>query len=171
MRQYLKAAIVLASFSFLPAACAQNQENPSQGTRQESQGPVEVVDFTFQDLSQNTVSLASFRDKQPVVLLFWTTWCPYCRKEIELLNTKFDTLKKEGWEILAVDAGEDARKVESYRNAKGIKLNLLLDEDMKIINALEVLGVPTYVIINKKGRVVAKAHSFSPDEYKYLLSE
>ncbi|MCX5696664.1 MAG: TlpA disulfide reductase family protein [Candidatus Omnitrophica bacterium] len=163
MKKYLQSVIALVFLSFLTAACAQNKEAVS------NQG--EVLDFTFSDLSRNTVSLASFRDKQPVVLFFWTTWCPFCRKEIQALNTKYDNLKKDGWEILAVDAGEDARKVESYRNANGIKLDLFLDQDMKITNALEVLGVPTYVIINKKGRVAAKVNSFSPDEYKYLLAE
>ncbi|MCX5715049.1 MAG: TlpA disulfide reductase family protein [Candidatus Omnitrophica bacterium] len=163
MKKYIKTGFILATFLFISIACAQDKGAPS------NQG--EVLDFTFNGLNQNTVSLASFRDKQPVILIFWTTWCPYCRKELQSLNTRFEELSKEGWGILAVDAGEDAHKVESYRDAHGIKLDLLLDRDMKITNSLEILGVPSYVIINKKGYLVAKAHTFSPEKYKYLLDE
>lgn len=164
MKRYLGVVFVLAVFSFLSAACAQNKE--ASGS---SQG--EVLDFTFKGLKQNSLSLADFRQKQPVALLFWTTWCPYCRKEIQSLNTNYDNLQKQGWEILAIDAGEPAYKVEAYRNAHDIKIDMFLDEDMKVANSLEILGVPTYVVIDKKGHLVAKAHEFSPETYKHLLTE
>jgi peroxiredoxin len=163
MKKYLKAAMVMAVFSFFSLACTQNQ--------QASLAQSGALDITFTDLNRKTVSLASFRDKHPVVLFFWTTWCPYCRREIRALNEKYAALKKEGWEILTVDSGEGAHKVEAYANANGIKLNLYLDEDMAISDALGVLGVPTYVIIDKKGSIIAKTHTFSPEEYQQLTGD
>ena len=38
--------------------------------------------FALKDLNNNAVTLSSFRGKQAVILFFWTTWCPYCRIEI-----------------------------------------------------------------------------------------
>ncbi len=38
-------------------------------------------DFKLQDTNGGLVMLSSYKGKQPIILFFWTTWCPYCRRE------------------------------------------------------------------------------------------
>ena len=59
-------------------------------------------DFKLKDLDQITVELASFKNKEPVVVFFWTTWCPYCQKALKGIAQKISDLKKEGVEVLPI---------------------------------------------------------------------
>lgn len=127
-----------------------------------------AADFKLQDLSQNTFSLSSYRDKQPVVLFFWTTWCPYCRKELKSLKDIYPQLSKDGWELMAIDVGEPAYKVENFVQSFGLTFKVLLDKDTRVADAYGLMGVPTYVFIDKQGRIVHRDNYFSLAKYKEL---
>lgn len=126
------------------------------------------IDFQLQDLNNNTFVLSQYKDKKPVILLFWTTWCPFCRKELRILNEKYPKLTKEGWEVLAVDVGEPLYKVDNLVKNYGLVFRVLLDRDSSVASAYDLLGVPTYVVINKKGNLVFKDNYFPSKEYKNL---
>jgi thiol-disulfide isomerase/thioredoxin len=51
--------------------------------------------FTAKDLTGNDVSLSSF-EGSPILLNFWATWCPYCRKERPYLNSLFSEFRDKG---------------------------------------------------------------------------
>jgi peroxiredoxin len=130
-----------------------------------------AADFKLRDLNQKTFSLSSYRGKQPVLLLFWTTWCPFCQMEIKNLKNMYPQLVKEGWELFAIDVGESSRKVENAVKSLALNFKVLLDEDGSTSNSYEIIGVPTYVIIDSKGRIVFKDHYFPKEKYKKLASE
>jgi peroxiredoxin len=162
MRRYLKPLLMLMVISFLSVACMQAQE---QGAKKLDLAP----DFKLLDLNNNTITLSAYRDKQPVLLFFWTTWCPFCRKELKTLNDRYPQLVKEGWELLSIDVGEPAYKVDNAIKRYSLNFKVLLDKDTTVAGSYNILGVPTYVIINKKGHVVFKDHYFPQDTYKYLI--
>ena len=130
-----------------------------------------AADFKLQDLNQETFSLSKYKDKQPVVLFFWTTWCPFCQIEIKNLKNIYPQLVKEGWELFAIDVGESIRKVDNAVKSLALNFKVLLDEDGSTSNSYEIMGVPTYVIVDSKGRIVFKDHYFPKEEYKKLASE
>lgn len=125
-------------------------------------------DFKLQDLHQNTISFVSFRDKQPVVLFFWTTWCPFCRSELRALNAKYPELVKDGWKILAINIAESVSKVDRFVKNYALVFEVLLDTDSAVAYAYNILGVPTYVLINKEGQIIFRENYF-PQAYKELL--
>lgn len=52
-------------------------------------------DFKLINLKKDTVVLSSYRKlQQPVLLIFWTTWCPYCRDQLMEINDKYAKLIK-----------------------------------------------------------------------------
>jgi peroxiredoxin len=61
--------------------------------------------FRLKDLNQGQVELSSFKGKKPVVLFFWTTWCPYCLRELKHMNSLAEQLNKQGIELLAINSG------------------------------------------------------------------
>lgn len=127
-------------------------------------------DFKLKDLSQNEYALSSNKDNRSVLLVFWTTWCPYCQVEIRELNKTYSNLAKDGIELLAIDAGESAGEVRNYVKRKGIGFKVLLDPDTAVAKSYGVLGVPTYVLIDKSSRIVFEDNYF-PKNYKELTSK
>jgi peroxiredoxin len=88
-----------------------------------------------------------------------------------LLNQKYPELLKDGLGLLAINVGERAYKVDNFVKSYKLTYKILLDEDTTVADAYEVLGVPTYVLINKKGNISFVSHSFPEDKYKDLIQK
>ncbi|MDA9649170.1 TlpA family protein disulfide reductase [Alphaproteobacteria bacterium] len=106
--------------------------------------------FIF-DFEKNTTSAG-------YVINFWATWCVPCKKELpdlSLLNLK---LKKDNIEVLTISI--DKKKIKEQLsflfNNGASDLNHFFDKDMKIYKALKLRGIPTTILVNKKGLVVSK---------------
>ena len=130
-----------------------------------------AVDFSLKDISGRVYKLSDYKFKQAVVLVFWTTWCPSCRKELRSFNTLYPQLQKEGIEVLAIDVEEPGYKVESFVKEKGLIMKILLDFDAKVAKDYSVMGVPAFFLINKQGNIVYENYYFPKEKYQKLLSE
>lgn len=128
-----------------------------------------AIDFTLKGLKNDTFILSSYQDRQPVVLLFWATWCPYCVEELKILKNRQEEFQKDGVKLFAINVGESAYKVESFIKRLSIGYDTLLDRDAVVFGLYDLLGVPTYIYIDKKGYVVFQGHRFSEEEYKALI--
>jgi peroxiredoxin len=162
MRNYARALVfilILSGFLSLPCARAQEKVFPP------------APDFKLQDTYQDTYILSSYKDKQPVLLFFWTTWCPFCRNELRVLNDMYATLQKDGVEVLAINVGELQSKVEAFVKNYYLAYRVLLDRDASVSKSYEVEGVPTYVFINKEGYVLFHENFFPRKEYKDLIGQ
>lgn len=126
-------------------------------------------DFTLYDLYQNAYTISDYRDKQPVLLLFWATWCPFCRKELKVLNGVYSSLAADGLEALSINVGEVPSTVQNFVQDYNLAFRVLLDRDNRVASSYSLIGVPTYVLINKQGAVVFKDNYLPATEYKDLL--
>lgn len=123
-------------------------------------------DFTLNRIDGKRISLSDFRDKKLVLAVFWATWCPYCVEEIPILNQMVDEYKDKV-EILGIDIKENAEKVNSFSEKKGVKYTILLDTNGEIAKKYGVLGIPTNVLIDKDGKILYKGHSI--EECKRII--
>ena len=130
-----------------------------------------AMDFKLQDLNQNTFTLSSYKDKQAVILFFWTTWCPLCRNELRMLKGIYPELKKENLQLLAIDVGEPAYIVDKVVKENALNFTVLLDRDTTLAWSYGIFGVPTYFIVDKGGFIVFKDHYFPKERYKELISK
>lgn len=130
--------------------------------------PETAANFTLLDLDNKEFSLSEFKGK-PVILFFWTTWCPYCRKELKELNSMQTELLKDGVQVAAINVEEPLDKVRKFIGNNPFFFPVLLDTDTKVADAYGILGVPTYFFINKEGRIVFNSHYFPRKEYKDLI--
>ncbi|NOZ09638.1 MAG: TlpA family protein disulfide reductase [Gammaproteobacteria bacterium] len=94
-----------------------------------------------------------------VLVNFWATWCPPCRKEMPSMQRLYDKMDKDKFAMLAVDMGEDEDLVFEFTFALDTPLTfpLLLDHDGSVTRRWRVRGLPTTFIVDKEGYVVYQA--------------
>ena len=130
-----------------------------------------AANFILKDLEQAPVELASFRDKKPVILLFWTTWCPYCERALRNLGQNMADLDKEGIAVLAINAGEPSSKVARFVQKNGFTFRVFLDLESSVSDAYNVYGVPAYFLVDKKGYLREVSSSLPLEEARILAKE
>jgi len=128
-------------------------------------------EFELADLNGTTLKLSDYKDKQPVMLLFWTTWCPFCRTELKELNKRYSQMKNENIAVLAINIGESENRVKAFVESRPLDYRILLDEDSSVADNYELVGVPTYILIDKNGKITSKGNSFPEGKYKELIQQ
>ncbi|MCP4166404.1 MAG: redoxin domain-containing protein [Chloroflexi bacterium] len=93
---------------------------------------------------------------QPTVLSFWTTWCPYCRRQTPILVEGNRRYAEQGIRFVGINVKEDLATVEPYLAEHGITYPIALDEDGKIASLYKVRGYPTTYFLDASGVVVAQ---------------
>jgi peroxiredoxin len=130
----------------------------------------EAPDFSLYDLNGRKVTLSDFKNRNNVILFFWATWCMFCREEINYLNNRYDELEEKEIVVLAIDVDESGKAVRRFLINKPIRYKILLDKDAKVAFDYGLNGVPTYVVIDKKGIIKYIENSF-PIDYQDFISE
>ena len=110
------------------------------------------------DLDGKPHDLADLKGKL-VVVNFWATWCPPCRREMPSLERLNRRLGGRGLAVLAVDVGEDADTVFSFTGQlePAPAFPLLLDLDSRALQAWKVKGLPTTFVVDALGWVIYRA--------------
>ena len=104
-----------------------------------------------------TVSGENFTNestKGKVVLFeFWTTWCPYCRQEEQMLEGVNRALADRGLVLLAVDVGESKKTVQKYLQAHPRNVRIVLNEDTNLAAMYAANSYPIYVAVDREGNI------------------
>jgi peroxiredoxin len=108
-------------------------------------------DFTLQDMSGKNISLKDFKGKN-VLLIFTTTWCPYCKREVPEVNEMSNKYKGK-LEILAIDMNESKTKVESFIKKYKVTYTTLLDTEATVARNYGIRGVPTKILVGPDGKL------------------
>jgi peroxiredoxin len=111
--------------------------------------------FTLTSLDGKTYSLDKLRGKV-VLLNFWATWCPPCRKEMPDLEKLYRELAPKGFVVLAV-SDEKRDVVENFLADKHYTFPILLDEARTVNGAFDVEGIPKSFLFGRDGKIVAQA--------------
>ena len=93
-----------------------------------------------------------------VLLQFWTTWCPYCRREQPLVDDLDKEFRDRGLVVLAVDVNESKKTVKQYLSQNPRACRIVLTEDTNLAAMYAANSYPIYVVIGRDGNVVATQH-------------
>jgi thiol-disulfide isomerase/thioredoxin len=115
-------------------------------------------DFTLPDLDGKPVKLSDYRGKV-VLVNFWATWCPPCRREMPSMERLSQRLKGQPFVILAVNQQEEVDQVFAFTGQldPAPTFPILFDRNSTVSHAWGVLGLPSSFIVDKQGRVVYRA--------------
>jgi peroxiredoxin len=111
-----------------------------------------AADFTLKDADNREHKLSGYKGKV-VLLNFFATWCPYCKEEVPELIKLNKSLKDKNFVLLSVNVQESAAKVKKFVESKGINYTVLLDARGKTAGLYNVHGIPTNVLVDKRGNV------------------
>jgi len=90
-----------------------------------------------------------------VLLTFWATWCPYCRRQIPALNEACDRYKAQGLVVLGVDILEEEEKVAATMRELGVSYPMLLDASGQVARLYRVRPIPFSLFIDPQGMISA----------------
>jgi peroxiredoxin len=116
-------------------------------------------DFSLEDLNGKSVSLTSFRGK-PVLLNFWATWCPYCRKERPHLDNLYKEYSNKNLIIISIAIDRSLEKLKKFMENKSAQYVLLYDGQSRVASAYNVAGLPTSFLIDRNGIIKRKFTGF-----------
>jgi peroxiredoxin len=112
-------------------------------------------DFTLTDLKGKSWTLKGLSGKV-VLVNFWATWCPPCRKEMPDMEALYEQFKGSGLVILAI-SDEDAAQVRPYVADHKVSYPVLLDPGRKVNDLFRVEGIPKSFLFDRDGKMVAEA--------------
>ncbi len=133
----------------------------------------QAPDFLLKDSSGKTHTIADYKGK-PLIIQFWATWCPYCKKLQPGLNKIYNQYKDvEGnhkIQIIGIsfDEEKDAQPALVLKQ-RGINFPTLLKGE-QAAKDYGVQGTPTTFFIDKDGKILWKTIISNPKDPKLRLA-
>jgi peroxiredoxin len=129
-------------------------------------------DFSLKSLDGQSFTLSAFRGKNPVFLVFWATWCPYCIQEVPLLKELYAKLSPKGLKILSINIGynDPLLRVQAFQKKFELPYPILYDANAMVSRQFGVVGVPFSVLVDRDGKIVYRSNR-TPDNLEAFLAK
>ena len=118
----------------------------------------EILDFTAEYLSGETVSLNELQQEKSLVLLeFWASWCGPCRVEIPHMKEAYERFKDKGFEIVSFTIDDSKEDWELASEEEELPWpNLGMGQEAEAATKYSVTGVPAnYLFDASTGTIIA----------------
>ena len=132
-----------------------------------------LIPFAAKDMDGNTIDLSTVIGKQPVMLVFWASWCPNCRSEVPKVNALKEKYEKQGMTFLAVNVGhnDSEAKARKFMEKYGMNYPVVFDKSSDISAKYRIQGVPTVLVADQKGTIVFKNYGvpeITEEDFQHL---
>jgi len=114
--------------------------------------PKPAAALALPTLDGGTTDLKQLQGKV-VLVNYWATWCPPCRKELPSMNRLADRLAGKPFVILGVNAGDSAEDIRAFLQKVPLNFPVVLDQDGTSLKPWQVFAFPTSYVIDKQGRM------------------
>ncbi len=176
---FVLVVVILACAAFAVSGCGSEsgQADAAAGnTSSEAQGSIPVgahkgnmaPDFTLEKINGGELQLSSLRGKA-VIVDFWDTWCPPCRKAMPHLQ-ELSEIYSDDLVVVGVAMGrEGVAKVRSYTKENGLTFEMvLLNNNAKLISDFGgIQSIPTTYLIDEDGVIQEKwVGAFGKETYE-----
>jgi len=152
----IKFLIFIFCFSIFSSISQTNEDVPLNNIAI-NEIPKPISPIIFEDFSGNEINLKDYYGKL-VIINFWATWCAPCKKEMPSLDSLYQDSSFKNLQVLAVNMEQpNAIKTKKFFSDLNIqKLEIFFDRNLNFVKEFKLRGVPTTVLINKKGEEFAR---------------
>lgn len=150
----------------------------SSGEKERKAAPIhlfqKIPDLTLSDNEGKKITLKT--DGKINVWYFWASDCSYCQEGILRLDELAQTAEEMGagfFPVARLDRGETKEQTLLILEEKRIQTHSFLDEDRKIYEELGLHMVPTLLVTDGKGRLIAMSSGSTPakEELRKMIGE
>lgn len=116
-------------------------------------------DFTLANLSGDAVHLSDLAGRG-IILNFWASWCPPCRREMPLLDNIHKSHESEGLSVIGVAIDESPQVVKFFIDSIGVSYPIWVDaapatpgfdQSQQVFSSFGGVGLPTTLFIDRSG--------------------
>jgi thiol-disulfide isomerase/thioredoxin len=100
---------------------------------------------------------------KPLLVEFWATWCPPCRKSIPHLNEIYAKYKAQGLQIVGI-TDENEAIVKKFQKQVPMDYNVAINTPQSIYEQFGIQAIPTAFLVNKTGKIVWTGHPMELSE-------
>ena len=125
--------------------------------------------FTLNNLDGDRISLSDYRGKKAVIVDFWASWCPNCRRDMPVMQKLYEEYGDQV-EVIAVNLQESKSKVEKFVDSQGFTYPILLDPAGSAARLYGVNYTNFHVLIDKDGYFVKSVPGdISENDFRSLV--
>ena len=134
------------------SSCPAGVPTPVMETADKPKRP--LLSFTLDDLDGHPVKLSKWQG-HPLIVDFWATWCPPCRKEIPELNAIYKKYRSKGLVVLGVSVdkiqGDGVKSVRPFAEEFKIGYPILMADD-SLVDATDRGQHPHHPVLQSQGK-------------------
>ena len=139
------------------SSIAQTNEDVPLNNMAINEIPKPISSLIFEDFSGNEINLNDYHGKL-VIINFWATWCAPCKREMPSLDRLYQDKNFKNLQAFAVNM-ELPNKLKTKKFFTDLNIQTLaifFDHNLNFVKEFKLRGVPTTVLINKKGEEFAR---------------
>jgi len=112
-----------------------------------------ATDFLLKDVNGKLVKVSDYKGKV-VVLNFWATWCPPCRREIPDFNELQAQYGSQGIQFLGIALDDEGvEKVKSWMTTNPVSYPVLIPDNTIVAKYGEMSAIPVTFVIDRQGNI------------------
>ena len=155
-QKIIKFLFFLSCFSIFSSISQTNEDVPLNNIAI-NEIPKQISPIIFEDFLGNEINLKDYKGNL-IIINFWATWCAPCKEEMPSLDNLYKSNEFKNLKIFAVNMEPPNHlKTEKFFNDLKIeKVQIFFDRKLNFVNEFKLRGVPTTILINKKGEEFAR---------------
>ena len=124
--------------------------------------------FRLDSMAGKPVSLDQYKG-QVVMINFWASWCGPCRQEMPILEKLHAKYKPMGFTMIGINVEPDSTLGVNWLKTTPVTFPILFDTKSEVSKLYSVAGMPSTVIVDRKGNLRWLHRGYKPgDENEYL---
>jgi len=132
-----------------------------------------VPDEKIRMLNGEFSELSNYVGEGPLLLEFWTTWCPNCPKQMGYLSDIAEHFKDTGLKVLGINQNNPkiVNKVKPYIQNRNFSYDIAIDPESKLGEYFSINGIPTLLLVDESGNVINRYVGYSSGQEEDYIKD